>query len=174
MKLHIAVDPGASGGIAWHDGEPHCEPMPQTDGDVKALLVRILSTPGATESQAHIEEVGGYVGKDESAMGSAMFGFGDGAGFVRGCLSMADVPIIMVRPQRWQKILGLGTREHCRPVKGMTREQVKECQRADGRMKTEWKTKLRDEAQRRFPACNVTKKTADALLILAAGMGERQ
>jgi hypothetical protein len=40
-------------------------------------------------------------------------------------------------------------------------------------MKTEWKTKLKNEAQRRYPGLDVTKKTADALLILAAGMGER-
>jgi hypothetical protein len=38
VKKIIAVDPGASGGIAWTDGggNPHCVPMPETVG-VKAL-----------------------------------------------------------------------------------------------------------------------------------------
>jgi hypothetical protein len=53
----------------------------------------------------------------------------------------------MVRPQKWQKWLGLGRASGC----GSPRE---------------WKNKLKAEAQRRFPYLNVTLKTADALLIL--------
>jgi hypothetical protein len=54
----------------------------------------------------------------------------------------------LITPQKWQKKLGLGT------SKGLT--------------PTQWKNKLKAEAQRLFPDIRVTLKTADALLILEA------
>jgi hypothetical protein len=53
----------------------------------------------------------------------------------------------MVRPQTWQKNLGIGTSRTCAS-------------------KTEWKNKLKALAQRKFPDAKVTLATADALLIL--------
>jgi hypothetical protein len=172
MKLIIAIDPGASGGIAWYDGQPHVEPMPETSIDVRDLFVRILSSSGVVAVEAHVEKVGGYIGGDDSAKGSAMFGFGFGAGFMHGCLAMAEVPVIETTPQRWQKELGMGTRQHQRLEPGVTYrpEQRRAILAADARLKTEWKTKLKGEAQRRYPGLKVTKKTADALLILSAAM----
>lgn len=54
---------------------------------------------------------------------------------------------MLVRPQVWQKVFNLGTAASCAS-------------------KSEWKNKLKAEAQRRFPHLPVTLATADALLIL--------
>ena len=78
-----------------------------------------------------------------------MFNFGRNFGFLLGVAMTLGYRIIMVRPQAWQKGLGLGN------SKGMS--------------KTEWKNKLKAEAQRRFPKLSVTLSTSDALLILEYG-----
>ena len=144
MKNIIAIDPGADGGIAWYDldGNPNCVPMPETEGDLCELLARHPMTV------AFLEEVGGYCGVAQP--GSAAFKFGRNFGFVLGCLMSMGRRVELVRPQKWQKHFGLGTVR-------------------DSGGKSEWKRKLKAEAQRRFPTCSVTLKTADALLILDYG-----
>ena len=172
MNLLLAIDPGASGGIAWYDGTlPFVEPMPETEGDVLALLRSIITVHAESGATAHVEKVGGYIGGAGSP-GSAMFGFGRGVGFLYGVLMAHEIPIIEVTPQRWQKTLGMGTREHARPEKGMaySRDELRALAAQDARLKGEWKNRLKAEAQRRFPGLKVTLKTADALLILAAAM----
>jgi hypothetical protein len=54
---------------------------------------------------------------------------------------------VLVRPQEWQKTNAVGT-------KGK-------------QTTTEWKNKLKSEAQRRFPLNTITLKTADAFCLLA-------
>lgn len=154
--IAVAIDPGASGGIAARvtGAAAVATKMPATEEDVYEHLR--VATPAALWHQprtAFIEEVGGYVGKQQP--GSAMFKFGRNFGFLLGCLTALRFRIILIKPQKWQKILSLGT------SKGMT--------------KTQWKNKLKAEAQRRYPALKVTLATADALLILDAGLDmERQ
>lgn len=145
----IAIDPGASGGIAsvTVNGMVDAFKMPETEGDVLNKL-RNLRTYHDT---LVLEQVGGYVGGTGSP-GSAMFNFGRGFGFLLGVAMTLGYKIIMVRPQAWQKALSLGN------SKGVT--------------KTEWKNKLKAEAQRRFPKLSVTLSTADALLILEYGRTE--
>ena len=144
MKNQLAIDPGANGGLAWIDREGivHAVPMPDTDGDLVDLL-RSIVTDGC--ECATIELVGGFIGRPQP--GAAMFQFGFGAGFIRGVLMTLCCPIVMVRPQKWQKQFSLGTKSTCSSA-------------------TEWKNKLKSEAQRRFPRMQVTLKTADALLLL--------
>lgn len=144
MKPILAIDPGASGGIAWldADGGSHTFPMPDTFGDVVARL-HTLRAYGV--STAFVEEVGGFCGVGQP--GSAMFKFGKGCGVIEGALMALGYRVELVKPQRWQKHFGLGTTKQ-----------------AGG--KADWKRKLKAEAQRRFPTCDVTLKTADALLIL--------
>jgi hypothetical protein len=151
MKRLLAIDPGASGGVAWRDesGLYSCEPMPQTPGEVCDLLRGIVA---GGPSMCRMEKVNGYMGN--AAPGSAMFRFGQGVGYIEGCLAAWGVPLIEVPPQRWIKALGLGTRGELD--------------------KTAWKRKLQAEAQRRFPQLKVTLKTADALLILAAAETEER
>jgi len=92
-----------------------------------------------------LEKVGGFVGKGQP--GSSMFKFGAHYGFLMGVVQALGVRLVLVRPQTWQKVFGLGTAASC----------------ANSR---EWKNRLKAEAQRRFPHLAVTLATADALLIL--------
>jgi len=145
MNTLIAIDPGASGGIAvWRDGQPaDAMPMPPTEGDVLNLLRQLAVDPANTV--AVVEEVGGYVGKAQP--GSSAFKFGRNFGFLLGVLQTLGVRVELVRPQKWQKALGLGNASGCSS-------------------KSEWKNKLKGCAQRLHPHLKPTLATADALLIL--------
>ena len=148
MKIIIAIDPGVSGGIAVTAfGKTVCHPMPGTEGD-RLELIRNLKRTADTEGAdclCVLEEVNGFVGKAQP--GSAMFKFGEGYGFLKGVVQALGIRLVLVRPQVWQRVFGLGTASRCAS-------------------KSEWKNKLKAEAQRRFPDLAVTLKTADALLIL--------
>jgi hypothetical protein len=157
MSTIIAIDPGLSGGVAVSVfGVAGCRPMPATEGDLLALLrgIRAASDKSGVETVCVLEAVSGYAGTAQP--GSAMFRFGDHFGFIKGVIQALGMPLVMVRPQVWQKGFGLGTASACAS-------------------KAIWKNKLKAEAQRRFPHLTVTLKTADALLILeyALGVGAR-
>ena len=148
MKTIFAIDPGVSGGIAFRAfGKTVCHPMPDTEGD-RLELIRAFKRTAEVEGAdclCVLEEVNGFVGKAQP--GSAMFKFGEGYGFLKGVVQALGIRLVLVRPQVWQKVFGLGTASRCAS-------------------KSEWKNKLKAEAQRRFPDLNVTLQTADALLIL--------
>ena len=121
--------------------------MPDTQGDLLSLL-RDIKTAADVEGHGALcvlEEVNGFAGKAQP--GSAMFRFGEHFGFIKGVVQTLGLKLVLVRPQTWQKGFGLGTASRCAS-------------------KTEWKNKLKAEAQRRFPHLRVTLKTSDALLIL--------
>lgn len=142
QKKLIAIDPGASGGLAWRtDTTTSAVKMPETEGDILSFLRRF----NHIDTCVFLEEVGGYVGKAQP--GSAMFVFGRNTGFLIGAIMALGFRLEMVRPQTWQKNLGIGTSRTCAS-------------------KTEWKNKLKALAQRKFPDAKVTLATADALLIL--------
>jgi hypothetical protein len=150
----LAIDPGASGGIAmlFKSGKLIVEPMPETDKDIIDLVVDSLKCYQddilpPEDRRCVIEKVGGFAGKDMP--GSRMFSFGRGVGFLHGVMMSLNFRIENPTPQAWIKVLALGTR---------------------GTMtKTEWKNKLKQRAQQLFPQVNgITLKTADALLILEA------
>lgn len=148
MKTILAIDPGLSGGVAVSSfGKAECWPMPETEGDLLALIrdIRDAAVAEGRELVCVLEEVSGYAGKAQP--GSAMFRFGEHFGFLKGLIQALEVRLVLVRPQVWQRGFGLGTASACAS-------------------KTIWKNKLKAEAQRRFPHLNVTLKTADALLIL--------
>ena len=141
----IAIDPGLSGGVAYQrDPQPaQAVAMPATEGDLVDLLRNL--TADANEAVAYVEEVGGYIGKAQPA--SSAFKFGRNFGFTLGVLQTLGVRVELVRPQKWQKALGLGSASGCAS-------------------KTEWKNKLKASAQRLYPHLKPTLATADALLIL--------
>ncbi|MEI8290738.1 MAG: hypothetical protein WCH99_14825 [Verrucomicrobiota bacterium] len=148
MKTIIAIDPGVSGGIAVESfGKTVCHAMPATQGDLLGLIRDIKSAADieGAETVCVLEEVNGFAGKAQP--GSAMFKFGEHYGFIKGVVQTLGIRLVLVRPQVWQKIYSLGTASRCAS-------------------KTEWKNKLKGEAQRRFPRLSVTLKTADALLLL--------
>ena len=139
MKI-IAIDPGASGSVCYYDGNSvRAHNMPETVGD----LIEFFRTIDK-DTVVVMEEVSGFIGKPHP--GSRMFNFGLGYGQLQGVIQTLGFRLELVRPLKWQKALGLHRR------KGMT--------------PSEWKRKLRAEAQRLYPDIKVTLKTADALLIL--------
>ena len=143
----LAIDPGASGGMAVRaHGATTAFPMPGTGGDVVESIKSavVAARCEGCEFVAVVERVGGFVGKGQP--GSAMFKFGERYGFVLGALQGLGAKVVLVRPQEWQKVFGLGTAK------------------AAG-SKVVWKNRLKGEAQRRFPELKVTLATADALLI---------
>jgi hypothetical protein len=152
MKTRIGIDPGASGGIAWQHGDAKAcaVKMPDTAGDLIELLrdIQFKAEQATDDCEAHVELVGGFIGKRQP--GSAMFKFGKGAGVIEGALMALGVRVLLHRPQAWQKTFSLGTASQCATS-------------------TVWKNKLKAEAQRRFPHLKVTNATADALLILEHG-----
>ena len=144
-KELIAIDPGKSGGIAWKMAYgARAVPMPATEPDISQKLKEIyyhLDKPTVL-----IEEVGGYIGSPQP--GSAMFTFGRNFGFLLGVLTCLSARIVLVRPQKWQGFLGLGT--------------------SDGN-RTKWKNKLKSKAQNLYPDLDVTLAISDALLLLEYG-----
>ena len=145
MKRILAIDPGASGGIAhFADGRVIVEPMPATDGDIRDVLINWL----AQSDVVYIEKVGGYIG-GKGAPGSAMFNFGRNVGFLHGLIASMNVRCIEVPPQRWQKTIQAGTAK------------------THG---TRWKAHLKQIAQQRQPGILITLKTADAVLLLEHAM----
>lgn len=115
--------------------------MPSTEGDIVSFVRGFKSFPYSFI----MEEVGGYIGKAQP--GSAMFKFGRNTGFLTGVIMALGFRLDLVRPQKWQKALSLGSSRECPS-------------------KTVWKNKLKAVAQRKFPDLDVTLATADALLIL--------
>lgn len=150
-KIILAIDPGASGGMAWgaaEGGEAQSLPMPKTEGEVVEALRRIVTGAGGPANvTACIEQVGGFVRTEGGQPGSAMFKFGRGFGLLLGACAALLVPVELVTPQRWQKGVAAGVRA--------------------GLSKADWKRKLKAQAERLFPGHRVTLATADALLMLA-------
>ena len=146
----LGIDPGVSGGIAVRstDGRVVAHAMPPTMGDTVDLLIEEVR---AAHAEGHIvsatmELVGGYAG-GAGQPGSAMFKFGRGFGAIESACYALGIRLNLVRPQDWQKALGLGTsKSHA--------------------SKTAWKNHLKTRAQQLYPAQRVNLKVADALLIL--------
>jgi hypothetical protein len=146
----IAIDPGASGGIAiglpYHandilraDSSATAVSMPQTDKDILTAIEKDYSC-----STAYLEDLVKYTGNNMPS--SSMAVYASNWGIIKGILIARGYRIILVPPKAWQKHLGLGS------AKGMS--------------KTDWKNKLKQRAQQLYPKINVTLATADALLIL--------
>lgn len=161
----IGIDPGVSGGLAilYRDLRVVVEvhKMPKMEKEVWD----IIDAWSTVEPNvfACIELVGGYVGGynrgegddgSTSNPGSAMFTFGQSYGGLRMALVAASIPFEAVRPQAWQKALGL-TKEKDSQAWAETHEHSS----------TRWKNALKAEAQHRFPDVKVTLRTADALLL---------
>lgn len=144
MKLIIAIDPGASGGIAkmeMNTGVVTAMAMPE-DADLRDMFENIKAEYG-NDLVCYLEQVGGYIGVPQP--GSYMFNFGDGFGYIRGIVDAMRIRRIMVRPQVWQKgIPGVVPK-----MKGAERKRA-----------------LKEYAARLYPNEKVTLKTADALALL--------
>lgn len=144
MNLVIAIDPGASGGIAWSkDGQVGCCPMPDALPELRQFFTLLLT--GTVAPVAYVEKVPKFVGKAIPSSTTAVLFYN--YGYLEGMLAYAGVRIVQVPPHDWQKFFNLGTKRDCAST-------------------TEWKNKLKAEAIRRFPDQKVTLSVSDALLIL--------
>lgn len=145
--LAIACDPGANGGFAWTDSErTEAAPMPPTDADVAELLSHLATK--AKDVTIYLEEPPLFTGRNipGSAVGKLHHNFG----LVLGISLACGFRVHRVRPQAWQKAHPVGTK--------------------GDKTTTAWKNVLKGRAQELFPDADVTLKTADALLILDAGV----
>ena len=141
MTSILAIDPGASGGLAWMDeyGVIHAVPMP--DEGMTAQIDQIRAIHAQTPiGQAILEKTGGYMPGNS---GPAAACFARHCGQLEAALYCLGIPTEQVAPQKWQKALGTWPSD-----------------------KQERKRSIRDAMQRRYPHLAVTLKTADALAIL--------
>ena len=145
----IGIDPGGSGGIAWHDRErARVVKMPATLQDLWELFSDIMSscvTAGTDwrDSKAYLEQV-----HSSPQMGvKSSFTFGNGFGHLEMALTAAGIPFVRVSPQKWQGALGCRTGGD--------------------------KNVSKARAQELFPDLKPTHATADALLIMEYGRRQK-
>jgi len=147
VKRLLAIDPGASGGLAYRDEDGVVRAMPMPDGmtaQVDALRDLAAEIPGL---EAVVEQTGTY--HKGNAVGGACK-FARHCGHIEAALYCLGVPIYRnPAPGVWQK--GLGTWPADKP---------------------ERKRAIREWAARRYPHLRVTLGTADALAILAWAEGK--
>lgn len=158
--IHIGIDPGASGGIAWVNDQGtayNAAKMPETERELLDLFETILKA-----EQRYIEQHDEVVFERPVAraviervwsspqMGVASaFKFGANVGRLHMALVAARVPFDESTPQKWQKVMG------CQVGKS----------RASGGPAGGDKNITKRRAQALFPAMKVTHAIADALLI---------
>lgn len=136
----IGLDPGKSGGIAWCvNGIMQAWPMGKTETDIART---IFDMGKFEETYCFIEHVHARPGQGVVSM----FTFGQGYGFLRGCLISNKIPFEEVNPMKWQRGVGCVARGD--------------------------KNKLKAKAQQMFPGLDITLKTADAILIAEYGRRE--
>lgn len=147
QMLTIAIDPGVNGGICWrHEGKTTAMRMPPTDFEIAELLARLSRKCDFVE--AYIEKPPLFAGRNipGSAVGKMMMNYG----LCYGACVALKFKVRPVRPPEWQKAHPVGTKGELTT--------------------TEWKNKLKSRACEIFPDIHVTLSTADALLILDAGI----
>jgi hypothetical protein len=146
MIAYLAIDPGASGGLALYkkDGTVEAHPLPSLTYDALDELINTDAESAFSQYTVVIEDVPKFAGRmiPSSATATLHFGFG----YLCGHFEARGYRVIKVTPQTWQKTIGIGKKGDLSSA--------------------QWKRKLRDEAQRRYPALKVSLATADALLLL--------
>lgn len=158
-----AIDPGASGGMAWIDSSCEVKTCSMANrGEFVGALRKeggeIVKTDEILEPLAtiYMEKVAGYYPKPKvipdqkpefnlQVSAFSMFNFGKSAGICIGICEAFGITPIEVMPAVWQKVLFV--------KKSGSRSQ--------------WKNQLKEIAQRRYPDVRVTLANADALLILS-------
>lgn len=143
-RYTIAIDPGAAGGIAWHDKDGMAQALPMPGGmaaQVEALrsLWFELSGNGAI-AVAVVEKTGTYMPGNS---GPSAATFARHCGHLEAALYTLGIPTEQVAPGVWQRALGSLPKD-----------------------KGERKRAIKEHMARRYPHLKVTLATADALAIL--------
>jgi hypothetical protein len=103
----------------------------------------MISLGKCNEKICYLENIVKFTGSPMPS--SAMASYASSWGVLKGILMALKFQLVLVTPQTWQKAVGVGT------SKGLT--------------KTEWKNKLKAEAQRLYPRSRITLANSDAALI---------
>ncbi len=140
MKNLIAIDPGASGGIAWanRDGIIDAAKMPE-GMTAQADFIRRLWSMEYIRT-AILEKVGTY---RKGNSGPAAATFARHCGHLDAILYMLSISVMPVAPNVWMKSLGNFPKE-----------------------KKDRKNAIKELMARTYPHLNVTLATADALGLL--------
>lgn len=139
-KKLIGIDPGANGAIVMSDETGEWSHDLTTIAD----LVDLLKPHEGEAWEVYLEDLVKFAGRNMPS--SSMATYASSWGAIQGVIQALRFRLHLVRPQAWQKELSLGT--------------------SKGGSKTEWKNKLKAEAQRLYPNLRITLKNADAVLIL--------
>lgn len=143
VTIYLGIDPGSNGGLAALREDGSIYALTRMPSELPKLLAWFELFEGLSCSVL-LEQVSGYIGVAHP--GSSMFEFGRGVGHLEMAMTATGLEWDTILPQRWQRGLGLRTKEK---------------KESD----TQWKSYLRSEAAKRFTRIKVTKATADALLI---------
>lgn len=166
---YLGIDPGKSGGIACLcNGDVAIDPMPTTETDLWTYI-GLLSGVAIVV----IEHV-----TSSPQMGvTSSFTFGMGYGSLRMALVAAEIPFEPIRPQVWQKALGIPPRYKGTPkvVRKIVKGKPKAVTiRVGEEPKEAFKERLRAKAQQLYPKLPIWKEPrskgkqlaiCDALLI---------
>jgi hypothetical protein len=143
----IAIDPGACGGIAiCADRKVSATKLDEQESYL--LIDGLCANFNRRDIVCYMEQVGGYIGKEQP--GSMMFNFGNGYGYWRGVLKALDIQLQLVVPQKWMRKIAPG-------VIGMDYGERKRALKA---LAIHW-----------YPELEVTNALADALGLLRYAMG---
>lgn len=137
MKMNFAIDPGANGCVATRN-QPF--KMPETALDLADLIRQLYACGYRT---CYLEEIPKHGGKNASAMIKLARQYGE----VRGVLATVGLRVVEIRPQDWQRAVGV--------VAGGDAGKRKRA--------------IKERAQQLYPGVEVTLWNADALMILEAG-----
>ena len=165
MKVLVAIDPGASGGIAWRDGTGavHAEKMPETPTDILMLLAERHA------EFAICENVGGY---QPGNSGPAAASFARHVGNIEMALLALKIPHKYVAPTTWMNAV-------CPTRTKLTKDQKigldPDSLRAKlAKAKQMRKNDIKAEMQRRYPGMRITLATAVALGMLTYLMEDHE
>jgi hypothetical protein len=149
-QVFIGIDPGGQGGIAilWNGLITY--PMPDTEKDIWEAIDNINLLRHANIIELGISTTHCMIEAVHSMPGNAaqsMFKFGMNYGALRLALIAAGIPFESVRPEVWQKGMGIPSK------------------RTTSSTKSEHKTYLYARAQELFPREKFRRDVADAVLL---------
>jgi Holliday junction resolvasome RuvABC endonuclease subunit len=106
MAAILAIDPGLSGGIAWAaaDGTVSAIPMPIAGKELDLATLKAV-IQSAAPSWVVLEKVGSMPGQGVAST----FKFGTGWGMAQGLAAGLGLPLELVTPQRWKRVVLHGT-----------------------------------------------------------------
>lgn len=108
--MHVAIDPGATGSIAWLEGQHLIEvrdlPVAKVNGRsvlMPAALAEMLREPGRMPDRAIVERMASRPSDGKVAA----FALGRNFGMLQGVLAAMGIPVELVTPAKWKGAMKL-------------------------------------------------------------------